>query len=801
MFKNYFHVALRNAFRHKSYSLVNVLGLAGGLAVCLLIFLVVRYESSFDNWHAKRDHIYRVVSLFKFPTGPDYEPGVAFPTASTLRKDYPQLKSVASLVSFGPTQVNPIGESEAGGAPKMFKEPGGVLYAEPAFLSMFDFGFTAGDRERALQEPNTVLLTQAAALKYFGGWQQAMGKALKLENGLLVRVTGILNDPPPNTDFPLKVLVSYSSLQHTWVSSFNNNWTATFAQHYCFVELPDGLSAATVNKDLADMIQRYKPEGYKHEGMLLLPLKDMHFDTRYATFTNHPFSKNLLWGLSLIGLFVLAIACVNFVNLATAQAVNRSKEVGIRKVLGGWRTQLLAQFLTEAALYVLLALVLAVGLCSMVLPPLNRALNMQIDGSLLGDGQALGVLSGLFVVCTLLSGLYPAFVLSAFNPVTALTNKTRSRLPAVFSLRKVLVVLQFTIAEGLIVGVLIIMMQMDYFRSAPMGFRKDAVLITRLGGGGAKTATLRNQLMQLPGVADVSLSVGSPMDDNDRWTDITFNKEKKTGFGVNLKWGDARYPVLFGMQLAAGRFYTAGDTIRELVVNETFVKRIGLRDPAAALGSLVGVGGREGKIVGVVKDFNVASMREAVSPVVMGTWSDTYETANIQLRGAHGSEALAGIAAIFKTAFPESAYEYHWLDDTIGSQYEQEAQLTLLYKIFAGIAIFISCLGLYSLVSFMAVQRAKEVAIRKTLGASVGQVVYLLSKEFTVLVGIAFLLAAPLSWYFMHRWLENYAYHIQPGAGVFILAVVLSMGVAWLSVGYRSWRAAVMSPVKNLKTE
>jgi putative ABC transport system permease protein len=807
MLRNYFRIAIRNVSTNKGYSIINILGLAIGITVCLLIFLVIRFETSFDNFHSRKDHIYRVVSVFKTPVGIDYESGVAFPTAPALRLDYPQLKNVASILSLGGgEQINSLDNMNEAHPLKMFKEPYGVFYAEPQFFDIFDFNWMAGDKQTALQDPNTVLLTRSTAEKYFGSWQSAMGKFLKVNNTWLLKITGILDDMPANTDFPLKVVISYATLKNTWLNYNLTNWTATFAQHYCFVVLPDNLSPNEFNKNLASFVQKYKPAGYRNEGMELLPLKEMHYDSRYETFHNHVFSKNLILALSLIGIFILIIACVNFVNLATAQAFIRSKEVGIRKILGSTRQQLLFQFLSETTLLILLATIIAVGLCKLTIPFFNQLLGVGISQTFITDPSVIKALVLIIIGTTLLAGFYPAFVLSGFSPVTAFKNKAGKTGTGPNLLKRLLVVFQFTISQALIICVLIIIHQMDYFKSTPLGFDKDAILVTHIpidSAGISKIEGLRYQLLHISGINKVSFSYASPMDDNIWNSDIKYNGVEKNDFGASLKWADVNYANTYNLKLLAGQFYSQSDTVKDFVVNEAFLKKLGIPDPKKAIGAKIYILGanKAGTITGVVKDFNDVSLQNPISPVLMSTWKELYQTVNLMIAGSDISQTLTNIEKLMKKTFPNDVYEYRFLDENIAAYYKQEEQLSQLYKIFAGIAIFISCLGLYSLVSFMTIQRTKEVGIRKTLGASVGNIVYLFSKEFTWLILLAFFISAPIAWYVMHQWLQNYAYHVKPGPGVFLVAISISIFIAALSVGYKAVSAALANPVKSLKTE
>ena len=794
-------IAIRQAIRHKEQVIINILGLTVGISVFLLIFFIDRFESGFDNFHPQRDHIYRVVSVFHTQMGIDYESGVPFPTGQALRRDYPQLKNVASIVSLGGDGLITVeGDNAAGHETKKFHEETGVLFAEPQFFDMFAFRWLAGDRRTALSEPNTVLLTRGMAVKYFGAWASAVGRYVTLNKTWTLKVTGVLEDAPTNMDFPLKVVISYASLPHTGANGALNNWASVFAQHYCFVTLPDNLSEETFNKDLADVVNRYKSRENRDEGLMLLPLKEMHFDTRFNTFNNHPFSHALIRTLSLIGLFVLIIACVNFVNLATARSVYRAREVGVRKVLGGTRRQLLWQFMVETGLMVLFATAVSLTICGQALQFVDRLLGMTLDWKFVFDPMVGWLLLAVVTGTTFLAGFYPSLVLSGFDPVTALKSKTAPRGTGSNLLRRVLVVLQFTIAQALIICMLIIVGQVAYFRSTPLGFDKDAIVIADLPDN-RKMDVLRQQFMQQPGVENVSFSSASPMDVNsDQNSDIIYNGVQQHDFGVNLKWVDSVYPRLYHFKLLAGDLIPGPFT---MVVNEAFIKKLGIHRPENALGAKVVVNGvgDTSTISGVVRDFNIAPLNDTIRPVIMEGWKQVYTTINIKLTPALIGKALPGIEKVWKSAFPEDVYEYRFLDESIARYYEQEAQLSTLFKLFAGLAVFVSCLGLYSLVSFMAATRAKEVGIRKTFGASVTNIVYLFSGEFTLLVLLSFLIAAPVTGIFMHRWLQNYAYHFNPGPLLFIEAMGVCMLIAWLSFGFRLMKAAVANPVDSLRTE
>jgi putative ABC transport system permease protein len=802
MIKNYFKTAFRNLKHNKGYAFINVLGLAVGIAACLLIFLVIRFETSFDNFHPKKNNIYRVATEFHNQDGMSYSDGIAFPVAKGLRADFPEIKEVASIFQDGGQITVEDGTTQQ----KKLQEDN-FYYAEPEFFSIFNFPWLAGNAKTALKDPNSVVLTQATAEKYFGDWRSAIDKTIKYENKTLYKVTGILKNIPHNSDFPLSVVASYSALQNTYIKDNLNDWVSTFGSACTFVVLPTNLPVTKFNTELKTFAKKHKPAEYAQDGFIAQPLSEIHYDERFGNFNGHTFSHSLIKALSLIGLFLIVIACVNFINLATAQAVNRSKEVGVRKVLGSNRNQLAMQFLGETAMIVFIALVAAVIITSLTLPFLNKLLELQMSLSFITNPLLILFVVATGIIVTLLSGIYPAIILSGFNPITALKSKVTAKMIGGISLRRGLVVLQFTIAHILIIGMFIVVSQMNFFRNASLGFDKAAIINVPVPGDSIsrqKINYMRNQLLGNPDIKNVSFSYASPSSDGNWNSDFKFNHAAKTtDFSANLKWADADYFKTYNLQFVAGRPYYPNDTVREFVVNETLLRKLGIHNPQDAIGKQISFwnGGKVANIVGVIKDFNSYSLRQPMAPVVLSTWKDVYQTINIKIKPGAEKAVLPYVEKLWTSQFPDYAYDYRFLDQTIENFYKQEDELSQLYKIFAGIAIFISCLGLYGLVSFMAVQRTKEIGIRKVLGASARNIVYLLSKEFSLLIIIAFVIAGPIAYYIMHKWLQNYTYRIQLGATVFIAAIVGSIVIAWITVGHRAIKAAIANPVKSLRTE
>jgi putative ABC transport system permease protein len=805
MFRNYFKTAWRNLSKNKGYALINILGLAVGIAASILIFVVLRFETSFDNFHAKKDQIYRIGTEFHDQDGISYSGGSAFPVAPALRIDFPQIREVTPTYKNGNVQIT-IDQEDRNGPAKKFNEEG-VYFVEPGFFSIFDFGWLAGNPKASLSEPNQVVLTQKEAEKYFGDWKLAIGKTIVQDNKYLYKVSGILKNIPPNTDFPLGIVASYASLRNTNIKRNMEDWVSTFGQAYCFVVLPAGLPVNQFNAELRAFAKRHKPAEYATDAFVTQPLSEMHHDDRFGTYGTHTFSRSLIRALILIGIFLLVIACVNFINLATAQAVNRSREVGVRKVLGSNRKQLASQFLCETAIITISSMIIGAAIALIALPFLNKLLEVEMAMNYLNDPSLILFLVSVFICVTLLSGLYPAMILSGFNPITALKAKISAKMAGGISLRRGLVVLQFTIAHVLIIGTIVVVSQMNFFRNASLGFEKAAVInfpVPRDSVSQTKIDFLRDQLRQNPDIKNVSFSYASPSAEGNWNSDFKFDHaQKSTNFSANLKWADVDYFKTYNLQFVAGRPYYPSDTVRELVVNETLLRKLGITDPQKAIGKQLDFwdGRMVAPIVGVIRDFNSYSLREPMAPVVLGAWKNMYQTINVKIGPGKEKNVLDFVEKIWNQTYPDYFYQYRFLDESIAAFYKQENQLSQLYKIFAALAILISCLGLYGLVSFMAVQRTKEVGIRKVLGATAAHIVYLLSKEFTLLILVAFAIAGPVAWYVMHRWLENYTYRVPLTANVFLLAIAGSMVIAWITVGHRAIKAARANPVKNLRTE
>jgi ABC-type antimicrobial peptide transport system permease subunit len=824
MFKNYpiafgFKTAFRSLTRNRNYTIINIAGLAVGVAVCMMIFIIIQFQTSFDNFHTKKDRIYRVLTESHHAGAGNitYAKNVPFPMPARLKTEFPQIEQVAPVYASHNDELQPL---DANGTPiKNFKEQSGVFYTSPSFFKIFNFPLLAGSYE-SLKDPNNVLLTKEIAKKYFGDWKTAMGKTIKLTGfysvgaGLFqfppitLKVSGILSDIPANTDFQLKLVIAYETdftgdAQYGFQSP---DWNGTNPDFGCYVLLPQNISVNNFNQQLNAYSKKVLPADNKNT-QILQSLNAVHYDTEVGDYSNKTISHELLNVLWLIAAFILLIACVNFINLSTAQAVNRAKEVGVRKVLGSNKSQLQIQFIVETFLIVTSAVILAAIITMLALPYINRLLELSLSFNVLSNAAIIFFLVAVTIVVTALAGFYPSIVLSRFNPINALKSKITANTSKGISLRRGLVVFQFIIAQALIIGTLIIVKQMDYFMNQPLGFDKDAVVNIpfRPDSTGTKmTDYLKQQLLSVNGVQAVSFNSNSPIEDNNVFTTFKFDHAiKDEDFQAITKFADDNYVPTYKLQLIAGRNLEPSGWTKEFLVNESMVKSLGLKKPEDILNKEISIMGGLIKcpVVGVLKDFNDRSLRNSVSPLLIATNSTMYREASIKLSTANMATIMQSIKNLWQQTFPNYVYEYGFLDDKIASFYKQETQLSELYKIFAAIAIFLSCLGLYGLASFMAAQRIKEVGIRKVLGATSANIVYLFSKEFIILIAIAFAIATPIAWYYMNQWLQDYAYRINVSWWIFLTSGVAAIVIALATISFQAIKAAMANPVKSLRTE
>ncbi|MBO0948415.1 ABC transporter permease [Fibrella forsythiae] len=797
MLRNYLKIAFRNLARNSTYSLLNVAGLALGMTCGILLFTLITYHLSFDNFHPQSDRTYRFVTEQHRETI-SYSRGVPAPLGKAFRTDYTFADKVARLATFDDMLIT----VKQGQAMAKYKEPEGVAFAEPDFFGMFNYPLLNGTRATTLTEPNTAILTERLARKYFGD-ASPMNQLIRMNNKIDLRIVGVLKDLPINTDLRAEIFASYATLNQydAWLAS-DDSWGGIVSSMQCFAQLRPGITPQQVERVLPAYVKKYRPTSKNVHHYKLQPLADMHFDARYGG----AMTKTNLWVLACVGLFLLITACVNFVNLATAQALNRSKEVGVRKVLGSVRGQLFWQFITETGLITVTALLLSLLWATILLPVVNEWFGARLQLKLFSDWQLPLFLLALTVLVTLFSGAYPGLILSRFQPILALKGRLSQQAIGGFNTRRALIVTQFAISQTLIIGVIVIANQMRYAQQAELGFNKEAVVMVSLATNSKPQTqhTVANRFSALAGVKKVSLCQAAPASRSNWSTSPRYdNRPEDEPFAVNVRGGDDQFMSLFDLQLVAGRNVYPADSVREFVVNEAFVRKLNLTAPGAVLGKMLSLNGDrfKGPIVGVIRDFHDKSFHEHIEPMCISTVAENYDYYAVKIDLPMAQPTLAGLDAIWSQTHPDQVFAYQFLDEQIAEFYETETLMLTLIQAFAAIAIFIGCLGLYGLVSFMAAQKTKEIGIRKVLGSSTGQIIWIFAGEFTRLILIAFIVAMPVAWFAMSRWLQTFKDQISIGPDVFAFAMLGTFLVAILTVGYRSIKAALMNPVNSLRSE
>ncbi|RYY61336.1 MAG: FtsX-like permease family protein [Chitinophagaceae bacterium] len=806
-----FKPAFRFLWKRKSFAFLNIFGLAVGIAASLVIFLLIKNEFSYDRYHKNEAHIYRLVTeISNRNTGEIIErnKGVPVPLSAAVRNDFPELKA-GVIASFGQAQVYVPGASGTPEDEKRFKENEGLFWAEPQFFDMFDFNWIAGNASR-LKEPNTLVIQESFAKRYFGSAQEAIGRRVELWSFRIpLQVVGVYKDIPSNTDLPVQFAGSYATLLGLYGKRDDpmTFWDFTPSNTTCYLYAPGNADIESVTARLPAFVSKYykdKPEIKR--SLVPQPLVSIHLNEDFNGYTRNRLLGKELWSLGLIGAFLLLVACVNFINLSTAQSVNRAREIGVRKVLGSNRKQLVSQFLQETAIITFFALLVGVSLAALSLPFVNGLMHKGLSLDLIHEPAILFYLLITGILVTLLAGSYPALVLSGFSPSQVFRSKLTGRSNAGIYLRRSLVVFQFVVAQLLIIATIVVVRQMDFFRNQPIGIEKDGIVLVNLPSDSAlktRYPSLVSRIERVDGVQSASLCMDAPTTLWGTQEDLYYQGEPiKKDFTVTHQFADTGYFRTFGINLLAGRIPFFSDSTVELVVNETLVNKLGIRDKHDILGRQLSFDGEHRfTVVGVCRDYNSLSLREAIVPLVISSEYDYYEWIAIRTSRGNFLTTLDNIHKTFSSIYPTYMYDQVFFDEQLETFYQYEGMVSQLFKVFAGLAILISCLGLYGLISFMAVQKTKEVGIRKVLGASVRSIMFLFSREFTWLIITAFLIAAPVGYFLMKKWLQGFYYHINLGWIIFLLAIISTLIIAWMTVGYKAFRAAVVNPVKSLRSE
>ncbi len=799
MFRNYIKIAYRNLIKHKTLTIINILGLSMGLTCAILTFLFIEYELSFDKHHANAEKIYRVVEEARYANRTYHWSTTAFPLADALRSDFSEFEFVAQAGGITNTIIS---VDDGLGNKIKFKEDQ-VLYADPDYLKVFDNEWLSGNPETALNEASSIILTSATATKYFGELSphDAIGKTLLFDGKDPLIITGIIADLPTNSTLLFSVLVPFELFKLKDPYSANN-WSGNY-NGTTFVVVPTNLASHEIEKKIASWKSKYlSAEDDDRISYFLQPLTDIHTDEKYVSSPgSYVMPKKYLAGAFTTGIFILLLACVNFVNLATAHASNRVKEVGVRKTMGGKRSQLISQFLIENAMLTSLAIVLSLTTTQFLVLELNELLSdINLTLTLHLEHLVLITCFGFFIA--VVAGIYPAYVMSAYKPAFAFQNTKNTK--NTLLLRRILVVFQFTVVQAMIISTLVVASQMSYVLEKDLGYEENAVLTVPIPDI-SKIEIFRQELTSNPDIVDVAFGSGPPTSTNRSYGTNTRlpHQSKGEGISTEMKAIGKNYINFYELEIIAGRNFTyVSDDSVQYIVNEKLAKSLGW-GPEEAIGQKIAINEGEATIIGVLKDFHNNTLQDDITPCILLNWNLFYDVANIRYNAdqSNVTQTIDFISDKWGVIFPESVFEYTFLEDFLEKDYKQEHLIFSGFKVFSFIAIFIGCLGLFGMIQFVALKRTKEIGIRKILGATTLNLASILSSELLRLVVLAFIIACPIGYYFMSDWLLGFAYHIDLSWQIFVFAGLGALAITSLTVSYQTFKTANANPVEALRYE
>lgn len=818
MFQNYLLTALRNFRQNKVFAIINILGLAIGITASLVIFMIVYYEFSFEKFEKEGDRIFRVVIDAKFNGTEGHSTGVPAPLSTAMRNEITGVEESVPVMHFqGDSRVEVRITTDAG-KEVIIKKQEGVVFTNTDYFDLLDYRWVAGSKA-AMSEPYNVVLTTRRAKLYFPGksYSSIPGSTITYNKDIIVKVSGIVEELNENTIFTSNEFISFPTIAKTRLQEnfMMNVWDDWMAYSQLYIKLAPGNTVAKTETQLVQLLNKYNKNANRDSAnyitLKLQHLSDIHFNQYYPAIGQRLGHKPTLYGLLAIGGFLLVLGCINFINLTTAQASRRAREIGIRKTMGGIRKQLVLQFLSETFILTVMASVLAVLLLPVLLNMFADFTPPGLEFSFFNKPGIIVFFIAIVIIVTGLSGLYPAFVLSGFKPVTVLKNQmvsgtSQSRNTWV---RKTLTVSQFIIAQFFIIATLMVSKQINYSLNADMGFDKNAVL--NFSTPRDTVATHGVQLLAgiraLPGVEVASTGFLAPADAGMSFTRVTAlinDKEVTPDENVQIRWGTPEFIQVYKLTITAGRNVMPSDTTNEFLINETFARALGFKRPADALNQFLNWNNKHVPIVGILKDFHHNSMHGPISAMIFA--GQKGQTFHVRLKpsGENGStweSTIASMSKLYKSIYPGEDFSFSFLDDTIAKFYEREQNTARLLKWATGLAIFISCLGLAGLVIYTTNNRRKEIGIRKVLGASVEGIVSILSKDFLSLVVVAFVIAVPMAWWALARWLDNFVYRTEMSWWVFAAAGIGMLLIAFITVALQTLKAAMSNPVDSLRTE
>lgn len=816
MLQHYFITAFRNFWRNKVFSLINVLGLSIGISAALVIFLIVYFELSYDKFEPDGNRIYRVVLDMKFNGDEGHSAAVMAPLANAVQQEVTGVERTVPIMSFQGDGMAEVSIAKKGtDKPVIFKHQSGIVFTNPQYFSLMPHQWIAGSPNTSLKDPFSVVLTENRAHQYFpsSSINEIIGKTISYNNDITTTISGIVKDVHEHTTLTSVEFISYATIAQTHLKDnfMMNVWNDWMAYSQLYIKLAEGTNKANVEGQLKTVLAKYnkdaKNDAKNSMRLRLQPLSDVHFNSLYTGFNQRVAHLPTLYGLLAIAAFLLLLGCINFINLTTANAVYRAKEIGVRKTMGGSKKQLVWQFLGETFFITFIATLISVVITPLLLNLFKDFTPPGLQFNLFHQPSILIFLFLLTLLVSFISGIYPALILSGYKPALVLKNQIFTGNETRHSwIRKSLTVSQFVVAQFFVIATLLVSKQINYSLNTDLGFNKNGIIsfVTPRDTIATHKQQLLQEIKAIPEVELASRGFLTPATDDAAFTNISYAAKPDIKENVQIRWGDENYLDVYKIKLLAGRKVLPSDTVKELLINDSYAKLLGFKKPADAIGKQLTLNDKLVPIVGVMQDFHESSMHTPIIPLVLtGRTGDFFHVKlKPNIAGANTwQQAISKIQKAFSKTYPDKDFDYQFFDESIAKLYETEQKTASLLMWSTALSIGISCLGLLGLVMYTINTRRKEIGIRKILGASVTAIVSVLSKDFVKLVCIAFVIAVPLAWWAVYKWLQDYAYKTNMSWWIFALAGICMLTIALITLGMQTIKAAMANPVKSLRTE
>ena len=820
MLKNYLTIAIRNLWKHKLFSFINIIGLSTGISAAIVIFLLVHFEFSYESFVPDRDRIYRVVSNMKFPGNVFKNPGLPLPLIQAATTDVSGLDLVARI-STPNSDIKVTADHNDHSKEKEFRKQKKIVFGDQNLMKMFDYEWVAGIEEKALGSPYTTVLTASRANLYYpeSTHSEILGKVITYNDTIHCTITGIVKNLDGNTDFEFDEFISYSTMEKT---DFKNNlgwdqWGSVNSSNQLLIKLANGVIDSNVRSSFQQVFNKNNKDAYLDNEFVLQPLSNVHFNGDYFNFSDRVANKKILYGLIGVGCVILLLGCINFINLSTAQSVSRAREIGVRKSIGGSKAQLITQFIGETGITTLVATIFSILLVPVILNSFSDFIPSGVNMKGLSNPLSIVFILILLILVSIVSGFYPALVMTKYKPVEVLKNQviTDHGNSGHQWLRKMLSISQFTAAQCFIIGTLLVSNQIKFLLAKDLGFKSNGIVVVETPFNPeqvehpqqyySERQVLVNRIKSLAHVKSVCLSGSTPATNNYSVTTMKYDDGHKLHeTSVEVKNADEDFFNLYRIPLLAGKYPAKSDSLSEYVINESLARHLGFAEPSAAIGKQLIKGNKQIPVTGVIKDYYFKSLHNPILPLAYFSEKKYQSTIHIELdmtQSAAWNNTLAGIEREYKSIYAGDEFAYSFTDDGIALFYEQEQRISKLLRWATGVTVLISCLGMLGLVIYTINHRRKEIGIRKVLGASVPQLVHLISFDFIKLVLLGLLIASPMVYWFVNKWMNNFAYHTEIKFYLFFIGGLAMLAFAVLTLSFQTIQAASKNPVHSIRTE